>query len=950
MRMSPGRILCNAAILLTLVSACAGCAQRKMSMKEDSLAGETGLATVRAIKVSEDASHVEISATKPLTYTFYKLSAPPRAVIDLSQTEPGAIASPIEVNAGNIKRIEVGRHGAGDSVLSRVEISLEKDGEFSVETDPVDKGKLLVSVARPQVAEKNKAAESKITEKPLTAEDLSPQTEAAASLGGQAKATQAPSNDTGTQPPGPLASDAAPAPNTPANNQVTAGPKASAKQQPNTLTAVSAVPDGVEIRVTGGVDKFNAFKLAKPFRLVVDIFGVRNGIPAKSLAIGAYNIGMARLGVSADKVRIVFDSVKDSLPPYQVVKDENGLKVLFKGTGTTPKPVVVAAKGPQTKVATPSGVTPETKPGVAQGTVAEAKPAAAVKEPAKKKVEDSRPAKSKSSSVEAIDFKSIEGYSQISIKVAGDCRAEQPKKAAGGWVVTIRNCQLPRRLQRMLDTSSFASSVREITPYQVKVREGYDAKVLVKLRNEAPFNFKQEGETISWEIKNPLPEASVPLPEAVKAQPPTIVQKTKDAPSLETELVAVQPGTQPADRKKAYIGRRVTLEFSDADVRKIFQLIAEVSNLNFLIADDVTGTISLKLVNVPWDQALDVILETKNLEKRQEGNILYIKQKGKFKTAEQEEADAKKEREKRMELKTRVFDINFAAIKDVADQFEKLRSERGSISQDTRTNRMIVIDIEDRLEKMASLLKALDIPEKQVMIEARIVEASSSFTRDLGVQWGIHYQDGSASFLGINNLDTGFGGAVTAPPTSGTSGSGGALGVSFGKLTSNVQLDLRLSAAATAGLVKIISTPKVVTLNNKAAKISQGQNIPYQTTSAEGTKTEFVQAALMLEVTPHITADGSIGMKIHASNNSLGDVPQGATAPSINTKEATTELQVVNGETTVIGGIYVDSDNESDTGVPFLMDIPMLGWMFKSNRKVKTRTELLIFITPRIVS
>ena len=176
------------------------------------------------------------------------------------------------------------------------------------------------------------------------------------------------------------------------------------------------------------------------------------------------------------------------------------------------------------------------------------------------------------------------------------------------------------------------------------------------------------------------------------------------------------------------------------------------------------------------------------------------------------------------------------------------------------------------------------------------------------------------------------------------------MGISFGTLTSNVQVDLRISAAATAGLVKIISSPKVVTLNNKAAKISQGQSIPYHTTSAEGTKTQFVDATLSLEVTPHITADGNIGMKILATNNSPGALPAGANAPSINLKSATTELLVKNGETTVIGGIYVDNDTESDSGVPFLMDIPLLGWMFKSNNKSKTKTELLIFITPRVVN
>ncbi len=300
-----------------------------------------------------------------------------------------------------------------------------------------------------------------------------------------------------------------------------------------------------------------------------------------------------------------------------------------------------------------------------------------------------------------------------------------------------------------------------------------------------------------------------------------------------------------------------------------------------------------------------------------------------------------------MDLQTVIFEVNYASVADIVSQLNSLKTAREgvSITADIRTNRVIVTEIAPAIEKMRSLLKSIDTPEKQVMIEARIVEASSTFTRDLGIQWGIHYRDGSASMLGINRLDTGFGGIVSPPPTSGTSGPGAAIGMSFGKLTSNVQLDLRLSAAATNGQIKIISTPKVVTLNNKAAKISQGQSIPYQTTSAEGTKTEFIEAALTLEVTPHITSDGSIGMKIKASNNSAGT----GSPPAINKKEATTELQVKNGETTVIGGIYVDSDTEEDRGVPFLQDIPLLGWLFKSNTRNKVKTELLIFITPRIV-
>jgi len=640
--------------------------------------------------------------------------------------------------------------------------------------------------------------------------------------------------------------------------------------------------------------------------------------------IRKFGFDKARLGESPDKVRIVFDVTKAGIPPYRVGKSESGLKIFLQGF--IPAELVKSA-------------------------------AAMAGEPVSQRVEVSGKVTHKASMVEAIDFKPVEGYSQISVKVGGACAAEKPKKSAGRWALTIRNCQLPLNLQRMLDTSAFPSDVQEITPYQVRIKGGYDTKLLVKVRSDIPFNFRQDGDTIYWSFKNPEGEEKPAARSVASSLQPAnaVAAPPRGKSTAEIPLDRQIPVIQTTDRKKVYTGRRVTLEFSDADVRKIFQLIAEVSSLNFLIADDVSGTISLKLVNVPWDQALDVILDSKSLEMKRDGNIVQIKPKGKFKTQEQEEDEAKRDHEKRMELVTRVFEINFADIKDIEGKFKELGSKLPgtSVISDSRTNKVIVIDNVTRIKKMEELLAKIDSPEKQVMIEARIVEASSTFTRDLGVQWGIHYKDGSASFLGINQMDTGFGGILTqVPPASGLQDfatPGGSMGLSFGKLTSNIQVDMRLSAAATAGLVKIISTPKVVTLNNKAAKISQGQSIPYQTTSAEGTKTQFVDATLSLEVTPHITPDGNIGMKITASNNSAAAAPAGV-APAINKKEATTELLVMNGETTVIGGIYIDSDSETDSGVPFLMDIPLLGWLFKSNNKSKTKTELLIFITPRVVS
>ncbi|MBT0652832.1 type IV pilus secretin family protein [Geomobilimonas luticola] len=881
MRMNSARVCLNKIVIVMMLALGAGCAQQRVNLADEKLSDAAQPLTIQTVSVAPDGSQVDISVSQPGTFTFYKTTDPAKAVVDLADTEPGNFKS-LDVNSGVIQRIDATKHVFSGGYLTRVEISLAKDVEFTVGVDPVDKNKLVVKFP---VHTQETAAVPQLEKPVAPAPESAPQ---------QPQATAA-------QPAVP--SPATVVPVQPAVNSL----------QPRTVTAVNVVRNGIEIDVAGGVDTFNAFKMTKPDRIVVDVFGAKTSIANNMVAINAFGVGKARIGLSAEKVRVVFDAVSGTLAPYEVTKTDRGLKVAI---GETANAAVYT--GGTTEVSAPAG-----------------------KKESAGSMHDNGPA-----SVEAIDFNVQDGISRITIKVSGACTAGKPVKSPKGLSLSIAGCQIPRNLQRTLDTSSFVSTVLKITPYQAKVKSGYDTRLMVKLRADASSEVRQAGNVITWDIKNEGISEATLISEVAKSQPPVLSSATAEPVTI-TEKSLHKSGSD----KKVYNGRRVTLEFSDADVRKIFQLIAEVSNLNFLIADDVTGTISIKLVNVPWDHALDVILETKGLEMKRDGNIVQIKPKGKFKTQEQEDAELKKERERRMELQTVVFDINYSTVEDVATQLKSVATQRDgvSISADKRTNRVIVTDIAPAIERMRFLLKNLDIPEKQVMIEARIVEASSSFTRDLGVQWGIHYKDGSASVLGINQLDTGFGGVVTPPPSSGfpaADSPGGAIGMSFGKLTSNIQIDMRLSAAAAAGLIKIVSTPKVVTLNNKAAKISQGQSIPYQTVSAEGTKTEFVEAALTLEVTPHITADGSVSMKIKASNNSAGV----GSPPPINKKEATTEMQVKNGETTVIGGIYVDSDTSNDQGVPYLSDIPLIGWLFKSNTTTKTKTELLIFITPKIVS
>jgi type IV pilus assembly protein PilQ len=874
---------------------------------------ESKLAAIDSIAVSgeDDAAELVIKLSSPTTYTSYKTTAPLRLVVDLSQATQGTITAPLVINKGNFKTVTVSRYDTDAGVLTRLDIELVKDSEAIVSATPDQKGELRVSFP---------------------------------ALIPQAATVAVP-----VEAPAELITPEVPAAEEPLN--VAVNPIAT---QVRSLTAVLAKNDSIVLAIKGGAGEFKSFRLNNPERFVIDLFNVKSVLADRIVPVNAAGVASARLGLYPDKIRVVLDAVNGTFPEAVVSKSHEGVTVALNSkeivenpntrlVSARTEPAVESEKHAVAKLSDSSStIAPEKAPVVEQPII---KPAAKVI------VRPIGPA-----TVEMIDFQVIEGISRVAVKVAGNITAEAPVKTPGFVTLTIKNTNLPKRLQRSLDAQSFVSPVLRITPILVKTHKRTDTKIRIALRTIVPYEFKQEGDMFYVDFKNPeglttdktpaeLKEARTPIAQSAKAS----LAKNAD---IYSELAPVTDvDVKSVDTSKMYKGRKVTLEFADAEVRKIFQLLSEVSNKNFVLGDDVSGTISIKLVNVPWDQALDIILDTKGLDKREDGNIIIIKGKGKFKSQAEEELEIKKQQFKSIELKTEMFSINYADIGGIVGQFTALKSDRGTIAQDVRTNKVIVKDIPQAIEDMRRLLQQLDVPEKQVMIEARIVEATSTFTRSLGVNWGIHYRDGSASILGINQLDTGFGGLTTAPPTTGTGiNPGGAMGISFGTLTSNIQLDMRLNAAASAGLIKIVSTPKVATINNKTAKITQGQQIPYTSSTSDKTETKFIEAALALEVTPHINANGTIVLKIDAKNDSPGAVPFGAAAPSINKKQATTEMLLRDGETTVIGGIYIDNDTESDDGVPFLMDIPLLGTLFKTNSKTKTKTELLIFITPRILS
>ena len=424
-----------------------------------------------------------------------------------------------------------------------------------------------------------------------------------------------------------------------------------------------------------------------------------------------------------------------------------------------------------------------------------------------------------------------------------------------------------------------------------------------------------------------------------------------------------------APQKREYTGRRITLDFHDIEIRNLLRLIADVSKKNVIVADDVGGKVTVSLRNVPWDQALDLVLKTKGLDKEEMGNVIRIAKIEDIAKEQMARAEAAKARAPLIPLKVRLIPVNFARAADVAPRVKDVLSERGTVTTDDRTNVLIVKDIQEALARAEGLVRNLDTEIPQVRIESRIIEASSNFNRALGVQWG-----GNANLSPATGNPTGLffpniantAGASGGGPTQGTAGtpnyavnlpaaigqgSGGGLGFTFGSVGGAFNLNLRLSALENSGIVKTISAPSVSTIDNKEATIGQGISIPFSQVSASGVNTVFIEAKLELKVTPHISADGSVLMKIKVTNNSPNPQLTGANGqPSISKREAETEALVKDGDTTVIGGIYTRQTASNVAEVPFFGKIPILGYFFRTKSDSDAHTELLVFITPRILN
>ena len=441
-----------------------------------------------------------------------------------------------------------------------------------------------------------------------------------------------------------------------------------------------------------------------------------------------------------------------------------------------------------------------------------------------------------------------------------------------------------------------------------------------------------------------------------------------------TTPITSQTVAQPANRR-VYRGKRIDLNFKDVDVHNVLRLLADIGGVNMVIPDDVQANVSVRLRNVPWDQAMEVILASKGLWYQQRGNLIRIARRETLDTEAESEKARRRAAMDQEVPQTEVFTLNYAQASAVRAQVDPLLSPKGRIEVDQRTNSVVVTDVDGNRRRIISLLSTLDTQTPQIQIEARIVEARTSWSRELGIQWGARttLSQGTGNPTGLifpSSIDVGGGAtdgqapteglgigaanpnfAVSLPVGTGT-GAGGAVGFTFGSVGGAFNLTLRLSAAEDTGTVRIVSAPKVVVLNNMQATISQGVSIPISVVSASGANTQFVEAALSLSVTPSVSQrDCSIQLQVQVSKNEADFVNTGARGdPSILRKEANTSMLVADGETSVIGGVYTRNTGLAYQKVPFLAEIPILGWFFKNRRQNDERTEMLIFITPRITN
>lgn len=572
-----------------------------------------------------------------------------------------------------------------------------------------------------------------------------------------------------------------------------------------------------------------------------------------------------------------------------------------------------------------------------------------------------RPAK-----VNNVTFKGDDDSGVVEIAVAGDGDVQLGDISSRRVELIVDNAELAPKLERTLDVSRFGSPVTKVSTFRDRHHPGR-VRLVAELASPAIPTVLRDKGWVRWRFAaNPVAQRKAP------ARPQVVGGFGAASTPVAQQSVSQVPSSAGRGRR-IYHGVTVDLDFKDAPLHDLLRIISETGNISVVVPEAIDPKVTVKLKRVPWDQALEVILASHGLWYRREGNIYRIDSR-KVLDAEDEAEAARRAAMAASEMpKPQIVTLNYASADELKPKFEGMLSPKGHIDVDGRTNSLIVSDIAANRQQIADLARSLDTQTPQITIEARIVEARSTFVRQFGIQWGgralMGAAGGNATGLvfpssigvvggntdnqtndnGISALPSDF--AINLPAATGT-GEGGAIGLSLGSVGGNFNINLRLSALEDTGTVRIISAPKITVLNNKAALIRQGVSIPISVVSAAGTQTQFVQADLKLEVTPYVSqADCAIAMQLNVTKNEPDFVNTGARGdPTILRKEAQTTMLVNDGETSVLGGIYTRNTGLAYKKVPFLADLPVIGWFFKSRRENDDRTEILVFITPKITN
>ncbi len=689
-------------------------------------------------------------------------------------------------------------------------------------------------------------------------------------------------------------------------------PQAHAQAAANKLEAIDVTPlPGQQIQLTmklsGPAAEPLSFTIDNPARISFDLANTVLALPSRRIDVRAAGLDTILAAEAAGRTRLVLNL--DRLVPYQTAVSGNTIVVKLGSAVADSAPVAAASAGSSSSSRSSS-------------------------------------AANAPRAIRAIDFRrGTDGTGRVVVRLSDPRTPISLRQLGNQVVVDFAGAEVPSNLARRFDATDFATPV---TSFDV-VRVGDGARIAISANGE----FEQ------------------------------LAYQTDDQ-----YVVEVQPlrrAAQQAEAKREYTGERLTLNFQDIESRAVLQLLADASGQNIVVADSVQGSVTLRLQNVPWDQALDIVLRTKGLDKRRDGNVIIVAPADELAAREKADLAAKKDIQELAPLRSEYLQVNYAKASDLAEliksQGGSLLSGRGGVAVDERTNTLLLQDTVDRLADVRRLVGTLDIPVRQVLIEARIVIVNDDFSRELGVRAGVTGYDSSTTNREIYAIsgsaqatDTILAGSLDSLQSNGTvfpteipTGTGGApqrynvnlpVANPAGRLatmilSSDFIVDLELSAAQAEGRGEIVSSPRVITSNQREASIEQGVEIPYQEAASSGAATiSFKKAVLSLKVTPQITPDNRIILDLNVKKDSVGQVvvsSGGVNVPSIDTREVTTQVLVNDGQTIVLGGIFETEKRDTVRKVPLIGDVPVIGRLFKTTLNSNNKDELLIFVTPKIL-